>query len=68
MLKAKRQMPKQTGRVGEVRGEAAGQAISDEACDPLSEHPDIGFGPNPLLTGLLDTVLLFDRLRFTSPI
>jgi RNA-directed DNA polymerase len=42
MSKAKRQMPGQLGRVDVVRGEAACDPISDEACGPPHEHRGTG--------------------------
>jgi RNA-directed DNA polymerase len=42
MLKAKRQMPHQSGRVSVAHGEAVRDPISDEAWDPLCEPPDMG--------------------------
>ncbi len=42
MSKAKRQMLEQSGRASVVRGEAAGDLASDEACGPPLENPDTG--------------------------
>jgi RNA-directed DNA polymerase len=64
MLKAKRQMPDQSGRVSVAHGEAVRDPISDEACDPLSAPPDIGSarskaGPG----GLLEAALTRENLQ-----
>jgi RNA-directed DNA polymerase len=64
MLKAKRQMPDQSGRVSVAHGEAVREPISDEACDPLSEHPDIGLVKLKAGTGgLLEKVLTRENLQ-----
>jgi RNA-directed DNA polymerase len=55
MSRAKRQMPQQCGRVGVAHGEAVRDPISDEACDPLAEHPVTGSAKSKTGTGgLLD--------------
>jgi RNA-directed DNA polymerase len=64
MLKAKRQMPEQSGRVSVAHGEAVRGLISDEACDPLSEHPDIGSAKSMAGTGgLLEAALTRENLQ-----
>ena len=64
MLKAKRQMPEQSGRVSVAHGEAVRDPISDEACDPLSEHPDIGSAKSKAGTGgLLEAALTRENLK-----
>src|SRR5674476_245462 len=64
MLKAKRQMPEQSGRVSVAHGEAVRDPISDEACDPLSEHPDIGSAKSMAGTGgLLEMALTRENLQ-----
>ncbi len=44
MQQAMRQMPEQSGRAGVVRGEAAHDPASDEACGPRCETTDTGLG------------------------
>ena len=64
MLKTKRQMPDQSGRVGVAHGEAVRDPISDEACDPLSEHPAIGSAKSNAGTGgLLEAALTRENLQ-----
>jgi RNA-directed DNA polymerase len=64
MLKAKRQMPDQSGWVSVAHGEAVRDCISDEACDPLSEHPDIGSAKSMAGTGgLLEKALTRENLQ-----
>ena len=64
MSKAVRQMPAATGRVGEVRGEAASDPISDEACGPPHEHPDTGsVRPKAGAGTLLEAALTRENLR-----
>jgi len=64
MLKAKRQMPDQSGRVSVAHGEAVRDCISDEACDPLCEHPDIGSAKSMAGTGgLLEKALTRENLQ-----
>jgi hypothetical protein len=45
MPKAMRHMSASAGRKGVAWGEAAREAVSDEACDPPSGHQDAGL-PN----------------------
>jgi RNA-directed DNA polymerase len=64
MLKAKRQMPDQSGRVSVAHGEAVRDPISDEACDPLSEPADIGSARSKAGTGgLLEAALTRENLQ-----
>jgi len=64
MSKAKRQMPEQSGRVGVAHGEAVRDLISDEACDPLAEHPDTGSAKSKAGTGgLLEGALTRENLQ-----
>jgi len=64
MSKAMRQMPGQPGRVCVVHGEAVRDPISDEACDPLLEHPDIGLTKSKAGTGgLLEDALTRHNLQ-----
>lgn len=64
MSKAMRQMPEQTGRAGEARGETAFEAVSDEACDPLFEHPSTGSAKQTTGTGgLLEAALARQNLQ-----
>jgi len=64
MSKAKRQMPEQSGRVSVAHGEAVRDPISDEAYDPLSEHPDIGSAKSMAGTGgLLEAALTRENLQ-----
>lgn len=56
MQQARRQMPAQAGRVGVVRGEAARDPASDEACGPRHEQASIG-------SGLLAAVLTRENLQ-----
>ena len=44
MQQAMRQMPEKSGRAGVVRGEAAHDRVSDEACGPRHETADTGLG------------------------
>ena len=74
MSKAKRQMPEQSGRVSVAHGEAVRDPISDEAYDPLSEHPDIGSAKSMAGTGGLTLPLFpvvvsprFTRLFYAVP-
>ncbi len=50
MQQARHQMPAQAGRAGVMRGEAARDPVSDEACGPRHEQASIGSG---LLTAVL---------------
>ena len=64
MSKAKRQMPEQSGRVGVAHGEAVRDLISDEACDPLAEHPDTGSAKSMAGTGgLLEMALTRENMQ-----
>ena len=64
MSKAKRQMPGKSGRVGVALGEAVRDSISDEACDPLAEHPDTGSAKSKASTGgLLEKALTRENLQ-----
>ena len=64
MSKAKHQMPQRSGRVGVARGEAVRDLISDEACDPLAEHPDTGLAKRKAGTGgLLEAALTRENLQ-----
>ena len=64
MLKAKHQMPEQSGRVGQAFGEAGRDPISDEACNPLAEHPDTGSAKSKAGTGgLLEGALTRENLQ-----
>jgi RNA-directed DNA polymerase len=64
MSKAMRQMPGQPGRVCVVHGEAVRDPISDEACDPLLEHPDTGSAKLKVGTGgLLEMALTRQNLQ-----
>jgi len=64
MSKARCQMPEQSGRVGVARGEAVRDPISDEACDPLAEHPDTGSAKSKAGTGgLLEKALTRENLQ-----
>jgi RNA-directed DNA polymerase len=64
MSKAKRQMPQHCGRVGVAHGEAVRDSISDEACDPRAEHPDIGLAKLKVGTGgLLEAALTRENLQ-----
>ena len=64
MSRAKRQMPEQSGRVGVAHGEAVRDLISDEACDPLTEHPDTGSTKSMAGTGgLLEKALTRQNLQ-----
>jgi RNA-directed DNA polymerase len=64
MSKAKRQMPQQCGRVGVACGEAVRDPISDEACDPLAEHPHTGLAKLKAGTGgLLEKALTRENLQ-----
>jgi len=64
MSKAKRQMPESSGRVGVAHGEAARDPASDEACDPLAEHPDTGSAKSKSGTGgLLEMALTRENLQ-----
>ena len=64
MSKAKRQMLEQSGRVGVAHGEAVRDPISDEACDPLAEHPDTGSAKSKAGTGgLLEAALTRGNLQ-----
>ena len=64
MLKAKRQMPDQSGRVSVAHGEAVRDPISDEACDTLFEHPDIGSAKLKAGTGgVLEKALTRENLQ-----
>jgi RNA-directed DNA polymerase len=64
MSKAKHQMPERTGRVGVAHGEAVRDLISDEACDPLAEHPDTGSAKSKAGTGgLLEKALTRENLQ-----
>lgn len=64
MLKAKRQMPDQSGRVSVAHGEAVCDPISDEACDPLSGTPDVGSAKSKAGTGgLLEAALTRENLQ-----
>ncbi|MGH8830945.1 MAG: group II intron reverse transcriptase/maturase [Polaromonas sp.] len=56
MQQARRQMPERSGRVGVVRGEAAHDPVSDEACGPRHETADTG-------SGLLGAVLTRENLQ-----
>lgn len=56
MRQVLRQMPVQTGRAGEARGEAAGVAVSDEACGPRHESGDTG-------SALLEAALTRENLK-----
>lgn len=53
---ARRQMPAQAGRAGEARGEAACEAVSDEACGSRHETTSTG-------SGLLEAALTRENLR-----
>jgi RNA-directed DNA polymerase len=53
---ARRQMPAQAGRAGEARGEAACEAVSDEACGSRDETRDTG-------SVLLEAALTRENLR-----
>jgi RNA-directed DNA polymerase len=64
MSKVRRQMPEQSGRVGVAHGEAVRDPISDEACDPLAEHPDTGLAKSKAGTGgLLAAALTRENLQ-----
>ena len=64
MSKARRQMPEQSGRVGVAHGEAVRDLISDEACDPLAEHPGTGSAKSKAGTGgLLEKALTRENLQ-----
>ena len=64
MSRAKRQMPEQSGRVGVAHGEAVRDLISDEACDPLTEHPDTGSAKSMAGTGgLLEMALTRENMQ-----
>jgi RNA-directed DNA polymerase len=64
MSKAKHQMPEQSGRVSVAYGEAVRDPISDEACDPLAEHPDTGSAKLKAGTGgLLEAALTRENLK-----
>ena len=64
MLKAMRQVPVQPGRVSVAQGEALRDLISDEACDPPSEHPDTGSAKQTTSTGgLLEAALARQNLQ-----
>ncbi len=56
MRQAMRQMPEQSGRAGVVRGEAAHDPVSDEACGPRCETTDTG-------SGLLGAALTRENLQ-----
>ncbi|MDQ2987558.1 MAG: group II intron reverse transcriptase/maturase [Pseudomonadota bacterium] len=56
MSKAMRQMPAQAGRAGVVRGEAAHDPASDEACGPRCDKANTG-------SGLLGTALTRENLQ-----
>ena len=61
---AMRQMPDSSGRVSVSHGEAVRDLISDEACGPLLEHPDIG-SAKPMVgtAGLLEAALTRQNLQ-----
>jgi RNA-directed DNA polymerase len=64
MSKAMRQMPEQSGRAGDAHGEAGREAASDEACDPLHEHPDTGSARQKAGAGtLLEAALTRENLQ-----
>ena len=64
MSKAMRQMLDQSGRVGQARGEAECEAISDEANGPLLEHPETGLAKPKVGTGgLLEAALTRQNLQ-----
>jgi RNA-directed DNA polymerase len=57
-------MPEQSGRVGVAHGEAVRDLISDEACDPLTEHPDTGSAKSMAGTGgLLEMALTRENMQ-----
>jgi RNA-directed DNA polymerase len=64
MSKAMRQMPDETGRVGQAHGEAVGEPASDEACGPPREHPGTGSARSKAGTGgLLEAALTRQNLQ-----
>jgi RNA-directed DNA polymerase len=64
MSKAMRQKPEQSGRAGEASGEAAGQPVSDEACDPSQEHQGAGLAMHRAWAGpLLEAALTRENLQ-----
>ena len=64
MSKAKRQMPQRSGRASVAHGEAGCDLASDEACDPLAEHPDTGSAKSKVGTGgLLEKALTRENLQ-----
>jgi len=64
MSKAKHQMPTQVGRASVAHGEAGCDLASDEACDPLAEHPDTGLAKPKACTGsLLEAALTRENLQ-----
>ena len=64
MSTAMRQMPEQSGRVGEGRGEAALQPASDEARGPSQEHQGTGSAKQQAGAGtLLEAALTRENLQ-----
>jgi RNA-directed DNA polymerase len=64
MSKAKHQMPTPVGRASAAHGEAGCDLASDEACDPLAEHPDTGLAMLKACTGgLLEATLTRENLQ-----
>ena len=64
MSKAMRQMPEQSGRAGERRGEAALQPASDEARGPSQEHQGTGSAKQEAGAGtLLEAALTRENLQ-----
>jgi RNA-directed DNA polymerase len=64
MLKAMRQMPESSGRAGVARGEAERDPVSDEACNPPTEHQGTGLAKSKVGTGgLLEVALTKENLQ-----
>jgi len=59
-----RQMPEESGRVGQAHGEAGNESTSDEACGPPREHPGTGSAKSKAGTGgLLEMALTRQNLQ-----